>query len=188
MTYKILNFYHSRWIWTLLLLKFQFNSRTCWLFPCIRNVIGEIRSNPIQLLVFITCTEKENENLFTVAFLLLLKESICIYTLNNNPYFFRKNTLDFIVCTRKIFNQVCLVKRRVLCVYRKNSFDNCFPTFRARTPKIFYVSTSETSTTLSTHTVCYVSSTANAACTGKKRRCVLGFIAPLLPLVKLQFQ
>merc|ERR1719232_145206 len=43
-------------------------------------------------------------------------------------------------------------------------------TSKARTPKIFYVSTSETSTTLSTHTICYVSSTANTQCGRKKRR------------------
>merc|ERR1719410_1711718 len=41
---------------------------------------------------------------------------------------------------------------------------------RLRKPKIFYVSTHETSTTISTHTVCYKTSTAHTQCARKKRR------------------
>ena len=51
----------------------DFNSIYCkelgWLFPRIRNVIGKIRSNPIQFLSFTVERERENENLFTVAFI-----------------------------------------------------------------------------------------------------------------------
>ena len=41
---------------------------------------------------------------------------------------------------------------------------------RVRAPKIFYVSTKEASTTISTHTVCWVSSTTIAACGRRRRR------------------
>merc|ERR1719215_21288 len=41
---------------------------------------------------------------------------------------------------------------------------------RLRKPKIFYVSTHETSTTISTHTVCYKTSTAHTQCARRKRR------------------
>merc|ERR1719410_2695921 len=44
-------------------------------------------------------------------------------------------------------------------------------TSKARKPKIFYVSTKETSTILTTHTVCYVtSSTTHTQCGRRKRR------------------
>merc|ERR1712152_131463 len=39
-----------------------------------------------------------------------------------------------------------------------------------RSPKIFYVSTKETSTTISTHTVCWVSSTTAATTCGRRRK------------------
>ena len=41
---------------------------------------------------------------------------------------------------------------------------------RVRSPKIFYVSTKEASTTISTHTVCWVSSTTIATCGRRRRR------------------
>merc|ERR1719486_1788168 len=40
---------------------------------------------------------------------------------------------------------------------------------RVRKPKIFYVSTQETSTTISTHTVGYKTSTTHTQCTRRKR-------------------
>ena len=41
----------------------------------------------------------------------------------------------------------------------------------ARKPKLFYVSTSATTSTLSTHSICFISSkTALASCVGRKRR------------------
>merc|ERR1712107_682301 len=40
----------------------------------------------------------------------------------------------------------------------------------ARKPKLFFVSTSATTTTLQTLSICYVSSNAISACTGRKRR------------------
>merc|ERR1711878_123134 len=39
-----------------------------------------------------------------------------------------------------------------------------------RSPKIFYVSTKEASTTISTHTVCWVSSTTAATTCGRRRK------------------
>ena len=41
---------------------------------------------------------------------------------------------------------------------------------RVRSPKIFYVSTKEASTTISTHTVCWVSSTTAATTCGRRRK------------------
>ena len=122
------------------------------------------------------CTKKENGNIFMVAFSASFVKVyfLFVFTL----YFFSKISLDFIEQEKYV---ICHVKRRILCVNRKNSFDNCFTSFRVRMPKNFYLSTSETSTTLSTHTVCYVSSTANTQCGRKKRRCVFGIIAPLWP-------
>merc|ERR1712037_385248 len=42
----------------------------------------------------------------------------------------------------------------------------------ARKPKLFFVSTSATTSTLQTASICYVSSTTLAACGGRKRRSV----------------
>merc|ERR1712152_33427 len=42
----------------------------------------------------------------------------------------------------------------------------------ARKPKLFFVSTSATTTTLQTLSICYVSSNAISACTGRKRRAI----------------
>ena len=42
----------------------------------------------------------------------------------------------------------------------------------ARKPKLFFVSTSATTSTLQTASVCYVSSSTLATCTGRKRRTI----------------
>merc|ERR1712036_186300 len=42
----------------------------------------------------------------------------------------------------------------------------------ARKPKLFFVSTSATTTTLQTLSVCFVSSNAISTCTGRKRRAI----------------
>merc|ERR1712107_241857 len=42
----------------------------------------------------------------------------------------------------------------------------------ARKPKLFFVSTSATTSTLQTLSICYVSSNAISACTGRKRRAI----------------
>merc|ERR1712113_301920 len=42
----------------------------------------------------------------------------------------------------------------------------------ARQPKLFYVSTSVTTSTLQTASICYVSSTSLTTCTGRKRRAI----------------
>merc|ERR1739838_725313 len=42
----------------------------------------------------------------------------------------------------------------------------------ARKPKLFFVSTSATTTTLQTHSVCYVSSTSLTTCSGRKKRAI----------------
>merc|ERR1712083_147707 len=42
----------------------------------------------------------------------------------------------------------------------------------ARKPKLFFVSTSATTTTLQTLSICYVSSSSITTCTGRKRRAV----------------
>merc|ERR1712113_183860 len=42
----------------------------------------------------------------------------------------------------------------------------------ARQPKLFYVSTSATTSTLQTASICYVSSTSLTTCTGRKRRAI----------------
>merc|ERR1719490_663686 len=42
----------------------------------------------------------------------------------------------------------------------------------ARKPKLFFVSTSATTTTLQTLSICYVSSSSITTCTGRKRRAI----------------
>merc|ERR1711863_29705 len=42
----------------------------------------------------------------------------------------------------------------------------------ARKPKLFFVSTSATTSTLQTASICYVTSTSVATCTGRKRRTI----------------
>ena len=44
-----------------------------------------------------------------------------------------------------------------------------------RNPKLFFVSTSATTTTLQTASICYVSTAAYATCTGRKRRAITSF-------------
>ena len=49
----------------------------------------------------------------------------------------------------------------------------------ARKPKLFFVSTSATTSTLQTASICYVSSATIATCTGRKRRTIsLDGVAP----------
>merc|ERR1719192_1871906 len=43
-----------------------------------------------------------------------------------------------------------------------------------RHPKLFFVSTSSTTSVLSTASICYVSTTSLASCTGRKRRAIDG--------------
>ena len=61
---------------------------------------------------------------------------------------------------------ILIISKIEIFTCRENSF-------RSRKPKIFYVSTHETSTTISTHTVCYKTSTAHTQCARKKRRYIL---------------
>ena len=44
-----------------------------------------------------------------------------------------------------------------------------------RKPKLFFVSTSATTTTLQTGSICYVSTAAYATCSGRKRRAITAF-------------
>merc|ERR1739838_930454 len=44
-----------------------------------------------------------------------------------------------------------------------------------RKPKLFFVSTSATTSTLQTASICYVSTAAYATCTGRKRRAITAF-------------
>merc|ERR1712080_230449 len=44
-----------------------------------------------------------------------------------------------------------------------------------RKPKLFFVSTSATTTTLQTASICYVSTAAYATCSGRKRRAITAF-------------
>merc|ERR1712018_437281 len=45
----------------------------------------------------------------------------------------------------------------------------------ARKPKLFFVSTNSTTTTLQTASICYVSTAAYATCSGGKRRAITAF-------------
>lgn len=164
-------------------------------FPRIRNVVGEIRSNPIQFLFYSLYRERKICLRLLLLILLLLRSifeqhlpfliskikcSNLMYSADCRIFFYvsswRQNTLDQEKCLE--FFLFIMSKLQDSLRVEKILLVNILSTFRARKPKIFYVSTEETSTTLSTHTICYVSSTANTQCGRKKRRCVFCFIDP----------
>ena len=116
-------------------------------------------------------------NIFLIS---KIKCSNLMYSADCRIFFYvsswRQNTLDQEKCLE--FFLFIMSKLQDSLRVEKILLVNILSTFRARKPKIFYVSTEETSTTLSTHTICYVSSTANTQCGRKKRRCVFCFIDP----------